>query len=288
MSEELGSAIGRRHGLSPAPATPGTDAAQPSNAQSNKRPRTTQPKNVPGGGSALASGDKPGDPFATLFIVATDGCLGKLPSGGGLSATSLKSDPGLRTLDTAISRALELVSQASRSVLVVTGDTLASNFLMMETVRRMEGGLDAFGPGKRCEALLKERSAPWGALWESCLLIKALAKRQVSTIRFGAVVVLTSSCMAEPTRRVYEHCFSDWRVLVDGGAAKGGRDDPMDVRVESLPTGDADEGTADTGDAAIDEALVQRSVKYDDAWFAKGLETHCHHPSWPKQGLQSA
>ena len=66
--------------------------------------------------------------------------------------------------------------------------------------------------------------------------MKALAKRQASTTRFGSVVILTHSCVAAMTRRVYEHVFADWRVLVGGGLANGGRDDRLEVRCEpALP-----------------------------------------------------
>ena len=197
---------------------------------------------------------------------------------GGLTSVSLPVG-----LDRALERALQLIGDASRSVMIVTGDTATTNLLMMEAVRRSPGGLDDFGPGKRCEALLKERSAPWGALWESCLLIKALAKRQVSTIRFGKVVVLPAECTAAAADRVYRHCFSDWRVLVDGGAANGGRDDPMAILVETVPGASANgtEGTA----VEADDALLARSATYDDRWYEDGLVVHCHHPSWPQTSV---
>ena len=42
---------------------------------------------------------------------------------------------------------------------------------MQEVVRRMPNGLDSFGPGRHVEALLKERSAEYGNVWESALLV---------------------------------------------------------------------------------------------------------------------
>lgn len=226
-------------------------------------------KFVPGGGSALASGDKPGDPFATLVVLAADGLLGAPPKGG-LTASTM---PPL--LDTALETALTLVDGAPRCVFVVTGGTVTAP-LMTQVVLRMPGGLDAFGAGKRIEALLKERSAPWGSLFESALLVKALAKRQCATVRFGRVVVLTHAALSAATVRVYSHVFSDWRVLVDGGHANGGRDDALHVRAEPIDS-DPPGAHEDLG------LLLQRAAELDDAWFAAGLDKFKPHPWWPAE-----
>ena len=255
--------------VSPTPPRP-TEAAASSASGSRRR-------FVPGGGSALASGDKPGDPFAMLVVVAADVVVGKAPRTGG---------PFPAPLASALDVTLRQVEAAPRSVVVVAGGRVTSS-LMSQMVLRMPGGLSSFGPGKHIQAMLQERSAPWGSLWESALLVKALAKRQASTVRFGTVVVLASRCLAPATRRVYEHVFSDWRVLIDGGLAKGGRDEPLEVRVvDAVPTSETVDGdeAADTGGESVtdDEALLARSTAFDDAWFERGLATYAVHPWWPK------
>ena len=92
-----------------------------------------------------------------------------------------------------------------------------------------------------------------------------------------------AECTAAAADRVYRHCFSDWRVLVDGGAANGGRDDPMAILVETVPGASANgtEGTA----VEADDALLARSATYDDRWYEDGLVVHCHHPSWPQTSV---
>ena len=181
--------------------------------------------------------------------------------------------------------ALELVGAAPRSVVVVAGGAITAT-LMTQMVLRLPGGLSSFGPGKRIEALLKERAAPWGSLFESALLIKALAKRQCSTVRFGSVVVLAHAALAGATQRVYRHVFSDWRVLVDGGLGRGGRDEALDVRVEVLGDGAAPDNV-DAAEAQDAAHLRERAAALDDAWWRHGVETHAPHPWWPKPAADS-
>ena len=92
------------------------------------------------------------------------------------------------------------------------------------------------------------------------------------------------------------------RVLIDGGLANGGRDEPLAVRVEVVPkiesessggggSGGAGSGGAGSGGAGsgggggegaeIDAELTARSVALDEAWFQAGLVTHAPHPWWP-------
>lgn len=269
MSEELG----YEHAAAGLPVEPDSDG-QPSHSNLSPtppRPRdkptfadaaaagsSSSKRNVPGGGSSLASGDKPGDPFASLIVLAADGVLSMPPSRGGFPSA----------IDGALDAALELVEAAPRSVVVVAGGA-ATTELMTKVVLKMPGGLSSFGPGKRVEALLKEASAPWGSVFESALLVKALAKRQASTVRFGSVVVLASPCLAAPTLRVYRHVFSDWRVLVHGGLANGGRDDPLNVHVDVVDSGE-------------DEQLQARAATLDDAWFDAAVAKFSVHPWWPR------
>ena len=280
MSEELGTARGDAAEPRPIPFTPPILQPQISPSvptASNSSP--TQPRqffsessaaassasgkrSVPGGGSALASGDKPGDPFATLLVLAADAILGKPFTG-----------PIPPMLNRALDAIIQLVEAAPRCVVVVAGGPSATQSLMTQIVLRMPGGLDAFGPGKRVEALLKEKSAAWGSLFDSALLVKALAKRQASTVRFGSVVVLAAQPLAAPSQRVYTHVLQDWRILINGGRAKGGRDDSLEVKVHECPSEDGE---------APDEPLIARGASFDDAWFAKGLETYAVHPWYPK------
>lgn len=265
MSEELA----YEHAAAGVPNEPALSPTQPVTqpvASVSKR------KFVPGGGSALAKGDLPGDPFATLVVLAADAILGSAPSNSKITPE----------LDHALKAALKLIEGADRSVAIVAGGNISST-LMTEVVLRMPGGLDSFGPGRRVQALLKERSAPWGSPFESALLTKALAKRQASTVRFGSVVVLCTSCLAEPLLRVYKHCFSDWRVLVDGGRCRGGRDDPLDVSVHVVDAGGASSLETSSSAAVADgETLRARAAAFDDAWFENGLSKYAVHPWWPR------
>ena len=266
MSEELA----YEHAAAGVPNEPALSPTQPVTqpvASVSKR------KFVPGGGSALAKGDLPGDPFATLVVLAADAILGSAPSNSKITPE----------LDHALKAALKLIESADRSVAIVAGGNISSSTLMTEVVLRMPGGLDSFGPGRRVQALLKERSAPWGSPFESALLTKALAKRQASTVRFGSVVVLCTSCLAEPLLRVYKHCFSDWRVLVDGGRCRGGRDDPLDVSVHVVDAGGASSLETSSSAAVADgETLRARAAAFDDAWFENGLSKYAVHPWWPR------
>ena len=271
MSEELGYS----HAAKGIPKEPergqASSSQEPPQSQISPTPPRSQPvdggsatkrKFVPGGGSALAAGDKPGDPFASLIVLPADLMLGTAPKVGG---------PLGPVLDGAFEQALRLVEAVPRCVVVTAGGAITTA-MMTQLVLRMPGGIDSFGPGKRVESLLKERSAPWGSLWESALLVKALAKRQASTVRFGTVVILCAPALVAPTLRAYTHVFSDWRVLVDGGLANGGRDDALDVRVEAI------EGATDA-----DEKLAARAATLgDEAYYTGGLTTYAVHPWWPK------
>ena len=82
-----------------------------------------------------------------------------------------------------------LKAVCGRCVVVCTGGSGLSHAM----VRRLVGdiGLDACGPGRRVEILLKERSAEWGSLWASALMCKRLAGRQCPTVRFKLVTLAT-------------------------------------------------------------------------------------------------
>eukprot|EP00966_Prymnesium_polylepis_P184757 4282036-Prymnesium_polylepis.1 len=184
--------------------------------------------NIAGGGTNLPPGDKPGDPYAILLVIQGDCLLGDQP----WSRLSQSSLPPL--VRKALAAGLAMI-EGQRCVVITTGGPLLTQALMEAVVSGVPGGLDSFGPGRAVEALFKEHSAPYGALFESALLVKALAKRQRANVRFGSVRVFTADCFEAPALRVYRHCFSDWRVLVEGGAGRGGRDDPLDIQARRPP-----------------------------------------------------
>jgi len=100
-------------------------------------------------------------------------------------------------------------------------------------------------------------------------------------------------------------------VLVDGGLANGGRDEPIEVRhgmrqqsskksMQGIYLSDQRREShacvwlgqvqVETVMAAAEAAgelaagaklLAERSATFDDAWFARGLATYSVHPSWP-------
>ncbi|KAL1510732.1 hypothetical protein AB1Y20_007021 [Prymnesium parvum] len=270
MSEELGSASGsplepplskkRPAPLDEPPALPSRPPAQ-SSPVAPVPSLPTASRNIAGGGTHLPPGDKPGDPFATLLVIAGDCLLGSQPWS--------RLDPPLpATVEQGLERALALL-EGSRCVVICAGGPHLTQALMEAVVSRVPGGLDAFGPGRAVEALFKERAAPYGALFESALLVKALAKRQRANVRFGAVRVIAADCVADAVLRVYEHCFSDWRVLVNGGRGRGGEDRPLDIQAVRITP------------VVEDAVLTQRAASFDDAWFERGLADNASHPSWP-------
>ena len=275
MSEELG----RHHAAAGVPLEPPTPAsaprAPPTPAADLETPAQPPPSTKrsrliagnPGGGSSLRTADAPGDPYATLWIVSADGLIGKQPFG---PASTLP-----KPVDEGLNVVVRLLASdaASRSVVIVAGGPVLTQKLMQEIVLRVPGGLDSFGPGRRVEALLKERSAEWGNVFESALLVKTLAKRQCAATRFGKVVVVVAACLADLTRRVYKYVFSDWRMLVDGGAGRGGRDLPLDIEVRAVELAGMDD---------VEEApLLERATHCDDAWYRRGLEIYAQHPACP-------
>jgi hypothetical protein len=234
-------------------------ASPPSSSASGSRSR-----GIAGGGSALAPGDKPGDPFATLIVIAGDCLVGQQPF------NRLTALPPM--VDKALQTSMSLI-EGTRCVIVCAGGPHLTQAMMEACVSRVPGGLDSFGPGRRVEACFKERSAAFGNLWESALLVKSLAKRQAALIRFGTVRVVTGERHITPTLRCYRHCFGDWRVLVNGGACHGGRDEPIDVQVVPIPVEPAD------------AKLESRAAAMDDNWFERGLLDYAQHPAWPQNRI---
>lgn len=75
-------------------------------------------------------------------------------------------------VDKGVEAAVSFLGAGTRCVLVCTAGHHLTQAIMEEVVTRVPGGLDSFGPGRLVEACLKERSAPYGNLWESVLLVK--------------------------------------------------------------------------------------------------------------------
>lgn len=223
-------------------------------------------RSIPGGGSFLAAGDQPGDPFAQLIVIAGDGLVGKKPW------SALTELPPLASAG--LDEGLKLVNSCERCVVVCTGGVHLGHQMMSESVRRMSDGIDAFGPGKRIESLLKEQKGQFGSLWEAALLAKSLVKRSCPTVRFGSVRIVTSDALSEATQRAYNTVFSDWRLLVGGGALNGGTDERLDVSTVAVPT---------DGDAE----LAGRAASLPPSWFEDGKRMHAQHPSWPVAPLPS-
>ena len=266
MSEELA----RVHSATGVPVEPKTPACTQavtrlSSAGSHNLPGTSsgRPTGVPGGGLHVSKRDMPGDPYATLCIIATDWLLAK--------KVYSAPRPVPSAIDAALAAALKEVEACGRCVLVVSGGSVMPQACMQDVVKRMPGGLDSFGRGRPVEVMVKEPSAEWGNMWESALLIKMVAKRQASLVRFGSVVVVTAASVTAPTQRVFEKAFEDWRKLEGGGQAAGGRDLPIDVRTVPI--------TVD------EESLTERAAALDERWFKHGLETYEKHPSWPAHSV---
>ena len=262
MSEELGPSRGEARAFTAALLPPPAAASSQSAESSSATPKPN-PKRLPGGGSNLATGDKPGDPFACLIVLAIDGLLAKK-----LYRAPETMPPAV---DAALSACVSIVKSSSRCVVVISGGSVMPQSCMRAFVERMPGGLDSFGRGRQIEVLVKETAAEYGNLWESALLVKMVAKRQAALIRFGSVLVVTACAMAAVTRRVYHKCFEDWRVLESGGLGRGGRKLPLGVRVEAIDVDPIDEAS-----------FVAKAASSNDAWFDNGKLTYAHHPSFPK------
>ncbi|KAL3934046.1 MAG: hypothetical protein SGPRY_000002 [Prymnesium sp.] len=241
-------------------ASPVAPTVAPICAWSANHAGASSSRNIAGGGTYLPPGDKPGDPLATLLVIAGDCLLGRQP------CSPLRALPPL--VEQGLSVGLKML-EGHRCVVICTGGHHLSQSLMEAFVSRVQGGLDSFGPGRSVEALFKERAAPYGSLFESALLVKALAKRQRSNVRFGSVRIITADYFADQILRVYKCCFSDWRVLINDGRGRGGRDQTLDIQaIRVIPD-------------VEDQDLTQRAALLDQAWFARALQESSAHPSWP-------
>lgn len=226
------------------PSTP-TAAARTASDPDSRRLAAALPRSIPGGGSFLPKRES--SDLAELIIIHGDLLVAAAPS------RTEKVLPPL--VKEAVAAALARIeSHPKKRVICCTGGAALTHLMAEECVRTV--GLDSFGPGRKVDILLKERSGEFGNVWESCLLVKALAKRQCKLIHFEQVVSVAAAPFAPAVRRVLAFVLADWKPAV--------------------------EITAVTVDA--DEALAARAAAigaYDDAWFDARSTEYSAHPSYP-------
>ena len=236
----------------PAPAAASSSSLQPSTPTAATpasdrlaRLAAALPRSIPGGGSFLPKRES--SDLAELIIIHGDLLVAAAPS------RTEKVLPPL--VKEAVAAALARIeSHPKKRVICCTGGAALTHLMAEECVRSV--GLDSFGPGRKVDILLKERSGEFGNVWESCLLVKALAKRQCKLIHFEQVVSVAAAPFAPAVRRVLAFVLADWKPAV--------------------------EITAVTVDA--DEALAARAAAigaYDDAWFDARSTEYSAHPSYP-------
>ena len=226
------------------PSTP-TAATRTASDPDSRRLAAALPRSIPGGGSFLPKRES--SDLAELIIIHGDLLVAAAPS------RTEKVLPPL--VKEAVAAALARIeSHPKKRVICCTGGAALTHLMAEECVRTV--GLDSFGPGRKVDILLKERSGEFGNVWESCLLVKALAKRQCKLIHFEQVVSVAAAPFAPAVRRVLAFVLADWKPAV--------------------------EITAVTVDA--DEALAARAATigaYDDAWFDARSTEYSAHPSYP-------
>ena len=207
------------------PSTP-TAATRTASDPDSRRLAAALPRSIPGGGSFLPRRDS--EDLAELIII----------HGDLLVAAALA----------------RIESHPKKRVICCTGGAALTHLMAEECVRTV--GLDSFGPGRKVDILLKERSGEFGNVWESCLLVKALAKRQCNLIHFEQVVSVAAAPFAPAVRRVLAFVLADWKPAVEITA----------VAV------DADEALA---------ARAAAAANFDDAWFDARSAEYSAHPSYP-------
>ena len=225
------------------PSTP-TAATRTASDPDSRRLAAALPRSIPGGGSFLPKRES--SDLAELIIIHGDLLVAAAPS------RTEKVLPPL--VKEAVAAALARIeSHPKKRVICCTGGAALTHLMAEECVRTV--GLDSFGPGRKVDILLKERSGEFGNVWESCLLVKALAKRQCKLIHFEQVVSVAAAPFAPAVRRVLAFVLADWKPAV--------------------------EITVDT--VGADEALAARAAAEpsDDAWFDARSAEYSAHPSYP-------
>ena len=225
------------------PSTP-TAATRTASDPDSRRLAAALPRSIPGGGSFLPKRES--SDLAELIIIHGDLLVAAAPS------RTEKVLPPL--VKEAVAAALARIeSHPKKRVICCTGGAALTHLMAEECVRTV--GLDSFGPGRKVDILLKERSGEFGNVWESCLLVKALAKRQCKLIHFEQVVSVAAAPFAPAVRRVLAFVLADWKPAVEITAVTVGADEALAAR------------------AAAD--------RYDDAWFDARSAEYSAHPSYP-------
>ena len=225
------------------PSTP-TAATRTASDPDSRRLAAALPRSIPGGGSFLPKRES--SDLAELIIIHGDLLVAAAPS------RTEKVLPPL--VKEAVAAALARIeSHPKKRVICCTGGAALTHLMAEECVRSV--GLDSFGPGRKVDILLKERSGEFGNVWESCLLVKALAKRQCKLIHFEQVVSVAAAPFAPAVRRVLAFVLADWKPAVEITAVTVG----------------------------ADEALAARAAagRCDDAWFDARSAEYSAHPSYP-------
>ena len=226
------------------PSTP-TAATRTASDPDSRRLAAALPRSIPGGGSFLPKRES--SDLAELIIIHGDLLVAAAPS------RTEKVLPPL--VKEAVAAALARIeSHPKKRVICCTGGAALTHLMAEECVRSV--GLDSFGPGRKVDILLKERSGEFGNVWESCLLVKALAKRQCKLIHFEQVVSVAAAPFAPAVRRVLAFVLADWKPAVEITAV----------------TVDADEAL---------RARVAAPACFDDAWFDARSAEYSAHPSYP-------
>ena len=226
------------------PSTP-TAATRTASDPDSRRLAAALPRSIPGGGSFLPKRES--SDLAELIIIHGDLLVAAAPS------RTEKALPPL--VKEAVAAALARIeSHPKKRVICCTGGAALTHLMAEECVRTV--GLDSFGPGRKVDILLKERSGEFGNVWESCLLVKALAKRQCKLIHFEQVVSVAAAPFAPAVRRVLAFVLADWKPAVEITAV----------------TVDADEAL---------RARVAAPACFDDAWFDARSAEYSAHPSYP-------
>ena len=208
-----------------------------------------QTSKIPGGGGFLPKAD----PRAGHLIVVC---------GDGLAAsTGRVGDPVPPLVKRACAEAVAALE--GRCVVVCCGGTALSHAMVQHLIFSTPGGVDACGPGRKIELVLKEPSAEWGNLWLSALQCKNLTMRQSSLIKFERLTIVTADALADVTRRVYEHVLSDWQEAPAAGCPG------LTLTARTVP--------------ASEEVVARAAlIEADAEWFERNAAEYAQHVSMPK------
>lgn len=208
-----------------------------------------QTSKIPGGGGFLPTADpRPGH----LIVVCGDWLA---------ASTGRLGDPPPPLVKRALTEAVAALE--GRCVVVCCGGTALSHAMVQHLVLSTPGGVDACGPGRTIELVLKEPSAEWGNVWLSALQCKNLTMRQSSLIKFARLTVVTADALADVTRKVYEHVLSDWHEAPAAGCPG------LTLTARTVP-------------ASEEVAARAAEIEADAGWFERNAAEYAQHVSMPK------